>query len=92
MNDEFLGYRGGFRRIALGVFCNELELLSEHAAFGIDLVGGNFSAVDDIVPAAAKAPVSGCTRPIGMVDCAAAPVIKLNVKAAIAAVWIIMEL
>src|SRR5215467_14312742 len=44
------------------------------------------------VPAAAKAPVRGCTRPIGIVDCAAASVIKVNAKAAIAAVWTIMEL
>jgi hypothetical protein len=42
------------------------------------------------VPAAAKAPVSGCTRPILMVDCAAAPVMKPNATTA-AAAWDIVS-
>jgi hypothetical protein len=47
-NDELLGHPSGFRRIALGIFDDEFKLLTEHAAFSVDLVDGNFSAIDDV--------------------------------------------
>ena len=46
--DQLLGDRGGFGRVALVVLDHELDLLAEHAALGVDLVGGDLGAVDDV--------------------------------------------
>src|SRR5262249_13014903 len=50
-----------------------------------------FGAVTTSVPAAANAPVSGCTRPMSIVDCAAALPIKPTATRAITALCPSME-
>ena len=46
--DQLLGDCRGFGRVALVVLDDELDLLAEHAALGVDLVGGDLGAVDDV--------------------------------------------
>ena len=70
-HDQFLRHGRGFGRVALVVFDDELDLASQDAAAGVDLVGGDPGAVETYVPDAAKAPVSGWMTPT-LIDCCAA--------------------
>ena len=46
--DQLFSDGGGFRRIALVVLDDEFEFLAENAALGVDLIGRDLGAVDDI--------------------------------------------
>jgi hypothetical protein len=71
-HDQLLGDRGRFGRVALVVLDHQLDLLAEHAALGVDLVGGDLGAVGDIVSRRRERAGQRLMTPTLMRPCAAA--------------------
>ena len=68
---------GGFRRIALGVFDNELKLLPSSATLGVDFINGDLGTVRDVRSRRGKCARSGWIMPILMVCAATAPTMPM---------------